>query len=163
MEEFRVIQGYPNYEITSYGRIFNKRTRREMIFTPNTQGELTVGLVKDGHQMRYSVKCLVARTFVDGNTDEFNTPIYLDGDMHNLRADNILWRPRWFAWRYKRQFSVSPPWYTSMRILDVTTQTEYNNIMEAAIDNGLLCADILKSVYNETIVFPTGQLFMHVM
>jgi len=159
----RYIEGYPNYSITNYGRVINHRTGRDMILTPNTQGELSVGLVRDGHQTRYSVKCMVARAFVPGESEQFDTPIILDCDVYNMRADNIVWRPRWFAWRYKHQFGIDPPWYTAFPVIDAVSQVEYNSVVEAAIMNGLLCADILTSIYNETVVFPTGQLFMHVM
>ena len=159
----RAIEGYPNYSITNYGRVINHRTGRNMVLTPNTQGELTVGLVEDGYQRRYSVKCMVAREFVEGESEQFDTPILLDGDVYNVRADNIVWRPRWFAWRYKHQFSIDPPWYTTFPVIDAVTQQEYNSVVEAAILNGLLCVDILTSIYNEVVVFPTRQLFMHVM
>jgi NUMOD4 motif len=159
----RPIEGYPNYSVTNYGRVINHRTGRDMVLTPNTQGELTVGLVEEGYQRRYSVKCMVAREFVEGESEQFDTPILLDGDVYNVRADNIVWRPRWFAWRYKHQFSIDPPWYTAFPVIDVVSQEEYNSVVGAAITNGLLCVDILTSIYNEVVVFPTRQLFMHVM
>lgn len=162
IERITNIVGFPAYEITSHGRVFNKYGR-EMVLTPNTQGELTVGLVRYGRQIRFSVKCLVARHFVKGESDIFNTPIYLDGDVHNLHASNIVWRPRWFAWKYKRQFITSPAWYTAFRVVDLVDQVEYENIADAAVKNGLLCYDIFMSIHNENVVFPTEQLFTYVL
>ena len=161
--EFRTaIEGFPGYEITTRGRVFNTRTGREMVLSPTQAGDLTVGLTQHGHQHRYSVKCLVARAFVSGETEEFNTPILLDGNKSNLHVSNIVWRPRWFAWKYTRQFNDIHKWYFFGPIVDMATMEEYANYIEAAIANGLLCVDIMESVYNEKKVYPTNQQFAYV-
>jgi hypothetical protein len=154
------IDDFPTYGITNYGRVINFRTGRDMILSPTMHGDLTVGLTRGGHQYRYSVKVLVARAYVPGETDEFNTPIQKDGDKLNLAADNIVWRPRWFALRYARQFTNPPQWYFFGPIKEVGGP-EYETYMDAAIHNGILCSDIRDSIYNEKPVFPTGQMFIY--
>ena len=157
------IEGFPNYEVTNRGRVFNTRTGREMTLSPTMAGDLTVGLTRYGHQYRFSAKCLVARAFVEGETEIFNTPILLDGDKNNLNAENIVWRPRWFAWKYTRQFNHPFNWYVYGPVYDRTTDTEYRNYIDAAKANGLLCSDIMESIYNNKLTFPTHQKFAYVM
>lgn len=164
IEEARTIPEFPRYAVTNYGRILNQMTHREMILSPTLHGDLTVGLMDDDaldhRQHRRSVKVLVARAFVHGETEVFNTPILLDGDPWNLRASNIRWRPRWFAVRYARQLSHPKEWFFSGPVLDIYNRIEYENIFEAAITNGSLCVDILRSTSQETRVFPTGEVYM---
>lgn len=157
----RQIDYFPNYEVTNEGRFFNIKTGREMVLSPVQSGELTVGLVRDGHQYRFSAKCIVARTFVEGESELFNTPILLDGDKNNLRADNMMWRPRWFAWRYTRQFVDPPGWYFYGPIVDTATLREYHNYVEVAVTHGLLCQTILESIHNGRLVYPTHQKFAY--
>lgn len=163
MELSKPIRDFPNYDITSHGRVFNRNTGREMILSPTQQGDLTVGLMRNGLQYRRSVKVLVAKAFVDGYTDLFNTPIQLDGDRFNLKVNNIQWRPRWFAWEYSRQFSEDPPtWFYHGPILDIVNNIRYANIFEAATTRGILCKDIRAAIPSGTHVFPTGEKFVYI-
>lgn len=160
--DVRTIPEFPNYFVSDDGRVFNAKTDREMVLSPTMQGELTVGLVRDGVQYRRSVKVLVAWAFVDGWTEVFNTPIQLDGNKTNLEANNIRWRPRWFAWKYAHQFSDNPPsYYFIGPIFDVVNSVEYNNILQAAMETGSLCEDIHYSVLNESHVFPNGERYIY--
>lgn len=160
IEERRVIIGFPNYEVTSFGRVFNIQTGREMVLSPNEEGILTVGLFYGDRQYRRSVKVLVARAFVLGETEIFNTPIQLDGDRYNMRADNIVWRPRWFAHRYFSQFRPPlPDWYYMGPILEEINKIEYENILHAATTNGLLCKDIRESMLYRNQIFPTREVY----
>lgn len=159
--EFMPIPGFA-YFVTSDGRVINIKTERDMIFTPTQAGELTVGLMREGKQHRRSVKVLVAEAFVDGKDELFDTPIQLDGNRENLRADNILWRPRWFAWRYIRQFNDPiPSWYYIGPIYDASNNMEYRSIHEAAITNGNLCEDIHESILYGRPVFPGGETYVY--
>jgi hypothetical protein len=156
----RPIIGFPNYEITNFGRVFNVRTGREMTHSPTAHEIPTVGLMYEGVQYRRSVKVLVARAFVAGETDLFNTPIQLDGDRANVHESNIAWRPRWFAWVYSRQFISVPGWAWYGPVLDTTRNIEYRNIFVAATTNGNLCSDVYHSINTGTRVFPTGEVYV---
>lgn len=156
------IKGFPGYEISNHGRVFNLNRNKEMVLSPTMNGDLTVGLTRGGTQYRFSVKGLVAREFVEGESDEFNTPVLLDGDKYNLYYENIVWRPRWFAWKYSRQFSHPEAWYLQGPIYEVTDGVLYESFLDAAIRNGILCSDIRQSIYHgEMTVFPTNQIFMY--
>ena len=157
------IPEFPDYCITIEGEVFNTRSGRRMVLSPTLLGELTVGMMKDGKQYRRSVKLLVAEAFVPGRNNVRNTPIQKDGDRNNLRANNILWRPRWFALKYSEQFLGNlPDWYYSGPIRELRSDEEYYSIIDAAKINGLLCKDVLFSLLNETPVYPTGEIFVYI-
>ena len=161
-EDQQYIEGFPTYMVSNYGVVTNLRTGREMVLSPTMNGDLTVGLTRGGRQYRFSVKGLVARAFVPGETDVFNTPVLLDGDKHNLYFENIVWRPRWFAWKYARQFSHPEEWYQQGPVYDINNHILYDTFMDASISNGILCSDIRRSIYHgELKVFPTGQVFAY--
>jgi hypothetical protein len=158
--DFVEINQFPEYCVNSEGIIVNSMTGREMVLSPTENGDLTVGLMRDGIQFRRSVKGIVARTFVPGETEIFDTPILLDGNKENLNVENIEWRPRWFSWKYSRQFlEPLPEWYHDGPIIDITSDRLYDTILEAAMIHGLLCNDVYESISQGNRVFPTGQIF----
>lgn len=157
---FVVVDEFPDYYITQRGEVVNYTYNRNMTLSPTEHGDLTVGLMRDGNQHRRSVKVLVARAFVEGETDIFNTPIQLDGNKNNLHAENIVWRPRWFAWKYTVQFNEPrPEWYDDGPIMDIVYAQRYHSVIEASMSNGILCEDIYESIHRGSMVFPTGQIF----
>lgn len=156
VEETVPIGEFPDYDITNIGRVFNNRTGRELMLSQVTGGALTVGLMKDGIQCRRSVKLLVAREFVDGETVFNNTPILLDGDETNLWFRNIRWRSRGFAWEYRRQFTDPSERAFLGPVVDLTNGYRYETVMDAAVVHGALCKDILRSIYEWTVEPYTG-------
>ena len=162
-EKWIIIQEFPNYDISTEGNIANRHNDIILERSTTKQGALKIGLVKNGKQFTRSVKVLVAETFVEGKTDIFDTPILLDGDQLNCSANNILWRPRWHAWSYSYQFKNIPEIYYTGPVLELDSDgiilLAYNNVVEAAIMNGLLFHDVWKSIYTKKEVFPTKQFF----
>ena len=161
IEAFRVIEEFPDYMVSNYGRVYNIRKGLPMTLSPTEAGDLTVGLMKDKVQHRRSVKLLVAKAFVPGESGIFNTPIQLDRDKENLQADNLAWRPRWFAWKYSRQFDDPPGWAWSGPIEDVNGEVEFETIIDAAFVAGLLMVDIRVSLLHKRRTFPTGWIFRY--
>lgn len=157
-----IIPAFSNYEVTTYGRVVNRTTGREMVLSPTVGGELTVGLMKYGVQFRRSVKVLVAEAFVPGRSDIFNTPIQLDGDRNNLTAGNIAWRPRWFAWEYTHQFHDFRAFHHIGPILDITNGIEYETIFQASIATGSLAKHIHGAITSKTHVFPGGEKYVYI-
>lgn len=158
---YTIIEDFPDYYITSRGEVVNYVHNRNLTLSPTENGDLTVGLMLDGQQYRRSVKVLVARAFVHGETEIFNTPIQLDGNKNNLCAENIVWRPRWFAWKYSAQFTQPRPDYFEYGpITDVVNHQRYHTMLEASMMNGILCESIYESIRQGSLVFPTGQIFV---
>jgi hypothetical protein len=91
----------------------------------------------------------------------FNTPIHLNGDKDDNRADNLTLRPLWFAREYHKQFE-SPP--RGLRIpVEITNGVGlgefFKTSWDAAIKYGLLDREILIATLNQMYVFPTYQRF----
>lgn len=159
MEEFRVISEFRMYSVSNHGRVIHISRGREMTLSRNAYGELTVGLWCGERQHRRAVRGIVAREFVEGQTEIFNTPIIMDGNRENLHADNLAWRPRWFALMYAQQFDQEEPWWFAGPVINIKTNVEYENIIEAAIATGSLIRDIRQSLMDHTRVFPEAGIF----
>lgn len=165
-EVWRTIREFPDYEVSSYGRVAHKEQDVLMRVSHTLQGGLKVGLTEDGKQYTRSIRRLVADAFVDGKDQHFNTPIILDGDQNNCSAQNLAWRPRWFAWHYTNQFKDIPDIYRQGPIVEVDPSGEilevYLDTYEVGITFGLLFYEVwrcLNTPYDKPRVFPTGQIF----
>lgn len=158
-ENWMVIEEFPMYQVSDIGRIANRETGRELRLSQTRIGSVKVGLVgQDGVYTR-GVALLVATAFIEGRDELFNTPVHLDGDPTNNAAYNLVWRPRWFAWKYARQFHEGVA-EQNLPVRDKDSRQKYSTMMEAAVANGLLVYDIWKSVRTGKAVFPTGQIFV---
>lgn len=160
-EEFKIIPDFKLYAVSNYGRVINIRFNRELTYSPTDYGELTVGMMKNGTQHRRSVKRLTARAWVPGESVLFDTAIQKDGDRNNIHYTNLAWRPRWFAWKYHRQFDQIPQWAYSGPVNEVKSQLLYETIYDAALYNGELFDDIRESIARGTKVFPTGHIYLY--
>lgn len=158
-EEWAPINEFPNYSVSSYGRVRNDDRNKLVKISTTTQGAAKVGLVMGGKQYTRSVKVLVAEHFVKGYNENFDTPMQLDCNPLNNYATNIVWRPRWFAWKYARQFKDIDKYIDRGPVYNNTTGTVYKNIAEAGMRNGLLFYEIHFAIVNRTAVFPTWHVF----
>lgn len=156
-------EGFDRYSVSNYGQVRNHVTGRMMSQSANQYGVVRVGLMNTltGVQETVTIAKLVADHFVQGTSEPFNTPINLDGDRYNNMADNLEWRPRWFAVKYFAQFEDPQPLYQG-QIQDDESRYIYDNSRDAAVRHGLLEYDILQSVLNGTRVFPSFQTFSRV-
>lgn len=166
-EVWTVLFEFPGYRISTLGQIINIRNDRLVRPSLTKDGTLKVNLYDQGIPKTRSVKVLVADAFIQRpRGHRFNTPIHKDGDHLNVRVDNLLWRPRPFAWKYHEQFNDIPERHTKrLSVVEVTEGIHYECVYDAAVDNGLLFRDIWKSsaLYNLNdeypTTFPTGQVF----
>lgn len=160
MEEIWIdVFEFPNYSVSNHGRVRNNERERLVKLSKTKQGAMKVNFALRGRQYTRSVKVLVAENFVDGRTYIFDTPMHLDGNQENNNSDNIVWRPRWFALKYFRQFNKKNLYTKKNPIVDKQTGEIYDCIFDAATANGLLCSAILIEIVNQTPMFPTGQIF----
>lgn len=160
MEQWRAIDEFSDYSVSSEGRVRNDDTGRILVQRSNTTGVVYVGLQRNRKQFCRSVPLLVATEFVErpGN-DMFDTPINLDGDKWNNRPENLMWRPRWFAIRYRQQFWKERRGY-DVPIMDIATGEVYPTSWDAALKFGLLDREIALAIGNRTYVWPTYQRFL---
>jgi NUMOD4 motif len=159
MENWREIDSFPGYSVSDNGRVRADKTGRILSLSENQYGLIHVGLMKDGVQYHRSVPLLVARAFLPQDKELFDTPINLDGDRHNNRLENLLWRPRWFAIRYNQQFRQPYENPIISRIVDLKTGKVSEDSFACAQEYGLLEQDLVLSILNRTYVWPTYQEF----
>lgn len=157
-ENWKDINDFPGYSVSDWGNVMNKDTGFHLRPSLNTRGLPMVGLMRNKVQNKRALTVLVARAFVPKPRAEFDTPINLDGDRMNNYATNIVWRPLWFARKYMKQFIDNHLTYNEP-IEDIETGETYKNSMHAATVHGLLDAEIVLSMHNNTYVWPTGQIF----
>ena len=82
-EEWVVCDEFPDYSISSLGRVANTRHNRIIKPSITKEGTVKIAFHKDGKQHTRSLKVLLGKAFVKGRTDIFNTIIHLDGDVTN--------------------------------------------------------------------------------
>jgi hypothetical protein len=88
-ERWRVIEDWPNYEISSLGRVRNVRTGR-LLSLGGRSKYIKVTLCHAGRYVPTPVHILVATAFVHG-CFEGALVNHKDGNKHNNRATNLEW------------------------------------------------------------------------
>lgn len=148
--------GYPNYEVSTEGRIRNIHTGRVLRFTTMPNGVLKVGLIPEKGEMprTITVAPTVAHAFLPAAGENFNTVININGDRSDCRVENLAWRPRWFAIRFNRQLRRDRP-LVEAKLVDVDTGRVYADSLDVATSHGLLESDVIISCVNHKPMFPT--------
>lgn len=158
-EKWHELEEFPDYAVSNFGEISNIKTGMPRKTSINQQGIVKISMYQGRELITRSVAPLVAEAFCDGQSDLFNTPIHLDGDRENCRADNLMWRPRWFAVQYHRQF-LSPDFHRmDVHIVDLDSGKEYYSVKDACMDQGLYYQDVFKSYVHERMIPLTRQEF----
>ena len=160
MELWTPIYEFHGYSVSDLGRVRNDRRDQVLKAFPTGGGNMHVGMVKEGVQRNRSLSLLVAQAYLKSPNPEWSlaTPICLDGDKSNCAADNLMWRPRWFANQYTRQFDMTFSKIDPVR--DMETGLVFRNIWtELIMVHGLLFWEIIQSIESRTYVFPTFQRF----
>ena len=164
-EVWKPIKDFPGYEVSDGGGIWSDRSGMRLLPSPNTTGIMKINLMRQGLTITRSVKTLVAEAFLDQQLtfeiaeDDKPTAINIDGDQRNCRADNLAWRPRWFAWKYTHQFNETIPREYLVQIVNERTGIIYPSVMEAGIAEGLLWEHVYDSMLSGKPVYPTGSHF----
>lgn len=158
------IDGFPGYSVNPLGNVRNDLSKRLLAPRYNQYGVPYVGLMRDWEQCIRSLPKLVARAFLPKPSPIFDTPVQIDGDRSNCRADNLMWRPRWYAVKYNRQFEgdrYDHPIEAPIRAITDDDEEDpiFPNSLAAACNYGLLEREVVLSVLNRTPAWPTYQYF----
>lgn len=91
MEIFKDIKGYPNYQISNYGRVWNTNTQRYLKPSPKENGYMAVNMVAiNGKRKKEYLHRLVAIAFID-NPDNLPQIDHIDRDRSNNKVENLRW------------------------------------------------------------------------
>ena len=89
-EYFRVIDGFPNYDVSTDGRVRIIKTGKIMKLKVMEIGYIQVGLYKDKKQSYNQVHRLVATAFCN-KEDNCNVVDHIDHDRANNNYQNLRW------------------------------------------------------------------------
>ena len=158
---WRPIQGFQDYAVNDQGKVIRIATMKEVKPSFNNSETLKVHLVDDrGERRTKSVRMLVAEAFLERSPhDDFTTVIQKDLDPLNVCVDNLEWRSKRLAMMYISQFDIVLTKYRQTPVVERTTNTTFNSVVEAARTYGLLFKDIWNSIDDGEEVWSTGHLF----
>lgn len=94
-EEWKPVPGFPDYEVSSFGRVLSRHGRQPRVLKPFRMGNyLGVGLCgPGGATRRVTLHVLVAEVFI-GPRPEGNDVRHLDGNHRNNTAENLAYGTR---------------------------------------------------------------------
>lgn len=141
MERWEPLEDFPGYEVSDQGRIRNENTGRLLGIYDNGYGVLQVVMRRNGRPTARAVHKLVAEVFIHPGP-EGAVPIHIDGDHTNNSADNLEWKPLWFARKRTLGFRREEP-LDRRPVRRVSTGEVYLNAREAARALGSLEEQIL--------------------
>ena len=162
-EEWRPHAHFQEYAISSLGGVRNIKTAKVVKPTLNQHGYLKVNLRHEGRTHTRALNHLVGDTYLPPPIrDDFSSLIHRNNDRTDCSVDNILWRPRYFTIDYHMQFDESIWQRETKPMRDRKTNVVYPDGQAVAVEHGLLLKSLLTSIYNNTYVWPTYQMFFFV-
>lgn len=168
MTSWLEIPDFPGYSVSDSGLVRNENDGRILARGVNQSGLAYVCLYRRKQQYKKGLALLVADAFLNRPTyvhhrETFTTPINLDGNRLNNDVSNLMWRPRWFAFKFHAQFHSV--WCTR-EIEEVETERLFLGTKPIATEFGLIGTHVQVAAINFTEhrsrndwVFPTGQYF----
>lgn len=91
LEIFKDVEGYENYQVTSWGRVYSKQSKAFMTPQVHDKGYLRVDLIdEDGDRKHFKIHRLVAQAFIPNpeNKPQVN---HIDGNNQNNSVTNLEW------------------------------------------------------------------------
>ena len=158
-EEWVAVDEFPGYSVNPLGQVKKNSTGRVLHTRLNQYGVPYIGLMRDDRQHIRSLPRLVATAFIPKDNAIFDTPINLDCDRTNCRVDNLAWRPRWYAVYYVNQFKDRYANPIEAEILELDSGLMFENSLQAGCQFGLLEREVVLSILNHTLAWPTFQQF----
>lgn len=161
MSEWKEIPGFPLYQVSRYGQVKRNDRENSVGVHLNQQDVAYVSLMRGDEQFHRGLARLVALAFIPKSIETFDTPINLDGDRLNCDVGNLMWRPRWFAIQYHMQFKSRWAEPIEAQLRDMESGDVYEGSWDVSTRFGLLEKDVVGSVENYTVCWPTYQRFQY--
>jgi hypothetical protein len=89
-EVWKAINGYKNYEVSSFGKVKNIKTGEILKAGSSKDGYIHVSLHTDGKGKKRSIHRLVAEAFID-NLDDKPCVDHIDNVRTNNNVSNLRW------------------------------------------------------------------------
>ncbi len=90
IEQWRNINGYENYQVSSHGRVRNSKTARIMKASIGNWGYYTINLSKDGKAKKHLIHRLVCFAFCN-NPNDYDIVDHIDKNKLNNMFNNLRW------------------------------------------------------------------------
>lgn len=159
-ENWIEVEDFPGYSVNPLGQVRKNSTGRVLVVRLNQYGVPYVGLMRNWKQCIRSLPRLVATAFIPQPNDVFDTPINLNGDRTDCSVENLVWRPRWYAVYYNQQFEERYENPILAPIREADTDEEFPDSLAAACHFGILEREVVLSILNNTLTWPTYQHFV---
>lgn len=143
MEQWLPIEEFPGYEVSDLGRVRNEYTHKILGLYDNGSGVIQVVMRRGGRPTARAVHKLVASAFLHP-APEGAVPIHIDNDPENNAAENLLWKPLWFARKRTNELKRTRP-LDPRPVRRLSTGKIYLNAREAAKELITLEEMILQS------------------
>lgn len=155
------VKEFERYSVSETGLVRHDEHDRVLTRFRNQLGFVYVCLYQNHRQVKRGVARLVADQFLEPHHwPAFDTPINLDGDRFNNEVYNLMWRPRWFAIQYHRQFDE--PLRSDKAVVEVNTGAYFADALAAAACYGLLAHKVINDTIRGEPVWPTLNKFQFV-
>ena len=90
-EIWKDIKGYPNYQISNLGRVWNIKTQRMLKPSQMSNGYYQINLIAiNGKRKKELIHRLVALAFID-NPNKYSEVEHKDRNRGNNNVDNLCW------------------------------------------------------------------------
>lgn len=162
IEQWKPIQGYENYLISSHGRI----KKKDKILSPSLcHGYCRITLYKDGKRKSFLIHRLVALAFIP---NPYDLPLinHKDENKENNQVDNLEWCTATYNNSYGTAKERIKSQSTKIKCLDLKTNeiTYYPSIKDAARqlefrDNG---SAIYYNIYNSKSPYKKRYIFSEI-
>lgn len=128
---YKNIPGFPNYQISECGIVYNKKHQRTVSWYLNKQGYWEVDLYIDGASKKRMVHRLVALTYIPNpeNKPQVN---HKDGDRQNPNKDNLEWATN--AENVKHRVGRGGGRISKKKILKLYHSKDWNSVEEFLVE-----------------------------
>lgn len=158
-EEWRVIEEFPHYLISSHGRVKHKDRPNVRKVTVNERGFPVILLSSATSPTRYlrQINKLVALAFLPTPIYTDNTSIWhKDGNLQNCHYSNLMWERRDRVLEWNEMHRLGTPRFDTPPVKNNRTGEIYKDAFDCAIQEGVLESSIVwriekqaSSLYDE--------------
>lgn len=165
-ETWKVIEEFPDYQISSLGRIIHKdRPETPRRVNINHAGFPTLTLFKKEHGgARYvrQVNKLVAIAFLGPAPKRLDSIWHFDGDLLNCYADNLKWDMRARVLEWNEMHRTMTPKYKTPKVMVNATGDVYDNAFMCGLAVSEIETAVVTHIENYPAQYADRARFMYV-